>query len=121
MRRRRPTPLRLLAAFLALLSLPGWAEVLENVEHLLHDGHLAHSAEHVAMAPDDHDLGSHQEAGCTAIAHHCGCCLSIAAQCPSVVESVFTEPEALPTSPAPFYRGRASNLALAPPLRPPIA
>ncbi len=64
---------------LALSLLPGWAELLENLEHLAHDGHLAHS-----VALDDHsveDEARHQaieaEHGCTPVSHNCVCHTSV--------------------------------------------
>jgi hypothetical protein len=68
----------LLAALLALTILPGWPELLENVEHLLHDGHLAHSAQHDDVAANEgHD--DVDEHGCSPMAHQCPCHVSMQA------------------------------------------
>lgn len=69
-----PRLVRQLVTLLLCISLmPGWVEVLENVEHLLHDGHLAHHGDHAAdVHADSHDALA-AEHGCTAMAHLCPC------------------------------------------------
>lgn len=51
--------------------------MLENLVHLLHDGHLAHSGTHEITADTERCL-SDLEHDCTPLAHHCDCCVSIA-------------------------------------------
>lgn len=79
--------LRKLLTFLLCLSLtPGWMELLENLEHLLHDGHLAHVVEH----NEHEDVATHDaleaEHGCTPVSHICGCHSSIPAVLPDDVD-----------------------------------
>ncbi|MCB9777686.1 MAG: hypothetical protein H6742_03905 [Alphaproteobacteria bacterium] len=65
---------KLLTLLLAVSLLPGLAEVVENVEHLLHDGHLPHSEQHESVKhAESHDDGLDEEHGCTPMLHHCGC------------------------------------------------
>jgi len=68
---------RLIAITVAVLMLPGLTEILESVEHLVHDGHLPHSEQHeVELASEDHDATLGDEHGCTPISHQCGCHVS---------------------------------------------
>ena len=68
---------KFLTLVLCIVLMPGWLEVIENVEHLLHDGHLAHIVGH----DDDEDVASHDaleaEHGCTPVSHTCSCHSSI--------------------------------------------
>lgn len=72
---------KILRHFLTLclvLSLtPGSMELLENLEHLIHDGHLAHVVSH----DEDEDVAAHDaldaEHGCTPMTHTCGCHTSV--------------------------------------------
>lgn len=114
---RRILKRRFLVFVLILSILPGWPELLENVEHLLHDGHLAHSAQHDEAADEGHDDVA--EHGCTPMAHHCGCHTSVLAvlQDPTVSESgKWTVPDTRGfwTEWSPLTR------AIPPPTRPPI-
>ncbi|MCB9791944.1 MAG: hypothetical protein H6741_04380 [Alphaproteobacteria bacterium] len=62
---------------MVICLLPGLPEILESLEHLLHDGHLPHSAQHDdAQVQEDHDATAEAEHGCTPTAHHCGCHVS---------------------------------------------
>lgn len=71
-----------LCALLVFGLLPGSEELIETAAHLLHDGHLPHSEQHELVAAteacDDSD-----EHGCTPLAHHCSCCLSVSAVPPA--------------------------------------
>lgn len=128
LRRRSSAVLRWLAMVLVIAGLlPGAHELLEVVEHVLHDGHLPHSAAHAAVAaeedhPDDACGDGCGEHGCTPTQHLCPCCPSLAAamapQWPplpvapgaprSVTEAIFCRDERL--------RTRATS----PPVPPPI-
>jgi hypothetical protein len=56
--------------------LPGWGELIETAEHLLHDGHLPHSESHEVVAnAEQHTTDT--EHGCTPTSHHCECHTSI--------------------------------------------
>lgn len=60
---------RILAALILLWTfLPGTGEVVENVDHLVEHGHLAHSA----AASHEH-RGPFSEHGCTGAFHLCSC------------------------------------------------
>lgn len=73
-------PVRALRAALLLVVAigitPGAAEIVEVLEHVVHDGHLPHGAEHSEAASDE-EHGTNDEHGCTPTAHHCGCCASL--------------------------------------------
>jgi hypothetical protein len=69
--------LRLLVALFVLFGLiPGGGEIFENLEHVIHDGHLAHVEDHLDEA--DHGAAS-DEHGCTPMMHTCGCHASLSA------------------------------------------
>jgi len=63
---------RLIAIALAVSMMPGLGELVENLEHLLHDGHLAHGEAHEAVAEVEQHA-ENTEHGCTPFSHHCGC------------------------------------------------
>ncbi len=67
-----------LCAFLVFGLLPGSDEVVETIAHLVHDGHLPHSTAHDDVEASE-DCDASDEHGCTPLAHHCQCCVSIAA------------------------------------------
>lgn len=114
---------RLMVALLALSILPGWPELLENVEHLLHDGHLAHSAQHDEASEGEafhEEHGDTDEHGCTPMAHHCPCHISL--------QAVLTPTHVPKARVASHDETRGSlddwdptSLAIPPPTRPPIA
>lgn len=63
--------------FVLVLSVsPGMPELLENVEHLVHDGHLAHSSRHNEDESVAH-AAIEAEHGCTPMSHNCGCHISV--------------------------------------------
>jgi hypothetical protein len=65
---------KLLTLLLVVSLLPGLPEIVENLEHLLHDGHLPHSEQHESEKyAESHDDGHDEEHGCTPMSHHCGC------------------------------------------------
>lgn len=102
--------LRMMLCGLALLGLmPGTAEIVENIAHLLHDGHLAHSASH-AIAADDEGCSPTTEHGCTPMSHHCSCCVSLAAL------PVLPEPFVLPAPPF-ALASRSAHVCAYPPDR----
>ncbi len=69
---------KLLTLFLVVSLLPGLPEIVESLEHLLHDGHLPHSEQHDSVEhAETHDEGLADEHGCTPMAHHCGCHISM--------------------------------------------
>lgn len=116
----RPAVRKLLLLVMAISLLPGWVEIAENVEHLLHDGHLAHSEEHEDGAHAEADHPTTDEHGCTPMAHQCGCCRSM----PAVVDGPQPPPAVMlaVTSVGLHEPERSwSSRALAPPTRPPIA
>ncbi len=67
--------LRQILVIALMLSLfPGVVELLENAEHLLHDGHLPHSSQHeLARSSEAPHRDLEDEHGCTPLAHHCSC------------------------------------------------
>lgn len=90
---------KLLLSLVLVVSLtPGWGELLENLEHLLHDGHLAHFSQH--METEDGGIDEHaatDEHGCTLLSHNCPCHVSVPA--------IFTAREGLPTVLLPWTEG----------------
>jgi len=65
---------KLMTLLLAATLLPGLSEIAETIEHMLHDGHMPHSAQHEQeQITEDHHDGLDDEHGCTPMAHHCGC------------------------------------------------
>lgn len=64
---------KICALLLALATMPGAFEILENASHFVTEGHLAHSA----AEEDEHDSPS-PEHGCTAMFHSCGCHANLA-------------------------------------------
>jgi hypothetical protein len=64
--------LRICALVLALATLPGAVESLENLCHLVARGHSAHA---LAAHGDRHEAGP--EHGCTPTFHFCGCHASL--------------------------------------------
>lgn len=117
--------LRQLLVFLLCISLmPGWVEVLENLEHLVHDGHLAHADDHAAHDGHDHEEAAAHEAleaehGCTPLRHSCGCHSSAPAILPERLALV-TGPHVLEEIRPPDFLARLVQRANAPPVRPPI-
>ncbi|MCB9759091.1 MAG: hypothetical protein H6739_04560 [Alphaproteobacteria bacterium] len=114
--------LRHLTTLMMVLSLlPGLPEILESVEHLLHDGHLPHSAQHEAeQADEDHSATADAEHGCTPTAHHCGCHSST----PGILNDFGLEPprRSLTLEPRLVLADRVpSSWANAPPTPPPLA
>ena len=60
-----------------LAMLPGWGELIETAEHLLHDGHLPHSTDHEVSAATEEHTVANDEHGCTPTTHHCECHQSV--------------------------------------------
>lgn len=76
--RLRPLLRRLCTLLLAVSLLPGLSELVESLEHLLHDGHLPHSAQHEQQQHVEHHAqGLDDEHGCTPMSHQCGCHASV--------------------------------------------
>jgi hypothetical protein len=113
--------LRQLLTFVLVLSLmPGFGELLENGEHLLHDGHLAHTSSHEG---EEHTAGHEAlaaEHGCTPVTHMCPCHVSIPALVPDKFELVPIVSAAVQAG-AIESEQRPVTRANAPPVRPPIA
>lgn len=66
---KRVSHVRCGLVFLLLLALaPGFGEVVENVLHLLTEGHAAHARSH-----DDDHAAKGPEHGCTGTFHMCSC------------------------------------------------
>ena len=115
---------RLLLFVLVVSLLPGVTELPENLEHLLHDGHLAHSALH-----DDHGEEEHAdehasleaEHGCTPLTHHCGCHSSIAVVLPEDTQAHEPRFVVLTSRVHPALDRQRVDRANAPPLPPPLA
>lgn len=81
-RRKATRVLKLMICALLIFGLfPGSTELVETVAHLVHDGHLAHSEQHDLVAASE-DCGDSDEHGCTPLAHHCHCCVSISSILP---------------------------------------
>lgn len=68
---------RLLGLLLILAMLPGWGELIETAEHLLHDGHLPHSTSHEVSGDTEEHAAADTEHGCTPTSHHCECHQSV--------------------------------------------
>lgn len=118
---RAPRLLRLVMSALLVLGLfPGGDELVETVAHLLHDGHLPHSDTHERVAATE-DCGGSDEHGCTPLAHHCGCCLSLVALPPALPDLL---PSPLQASRDPYrspHERGPPNAGVKPFLPPPIA
>lgn len=69
----RPRWPKLCALVLALAMVPGAFELVENVLHVVSEGHLAHAVSH-----DDEHEPSGPEHGCSLVFHFCGCHASLA-------------------------------------------
>ncbi len=117
--------MRVLRAVLLLVATlgmtPAATEVIEAVEHVLHDGHLPHGETHdETTAEADH--GKADEHGCSPTQHHCPCCASLAANLPS--PPVLPDPPPFPVAER-TLRPHDDALWLRgpplPPLRPPIS
>ena len=114
--------LRSVLLILAVFGLtPGATELVEAVEHVVHDGHLPHSAEHAATADaEEHDTSD--EHGCTPTAHHCGCCLSLPATAPPGPPHFEPPPQPIAERTLrPRDEANGPRHGTPPPLRPPIA
>ena len=121
---RRPSRwLRALLAGLVLLGMmPGAAELVEVVAHVLHDGHLPHGETHEACAAlEDHGSLCCDRLGCTPLQHHCD-------DCPSLAATPFQGPPRVAPLSWPLDEGAllvgaqrdGSQWAAGPLLRPPI-
>ncbi len=112
---------KILTLLLVVSLLPGLSEIVENVEHLLHDGHLPHSEQHDSEKyAESHEDGLDEEHGCTPMSHNCGCHASapaILAESCVVVKRVTVGVEGRPIAPEQIPAHRAN----APPTPPPIA
>ncbi len=112
---------QILTLILVVSLLPGLAELVESVEHLLHDGHLPHSEQHEGEKyTESHDDSLDDEHGCTPMAHHCGChasMLGILADGSPHPRRPLAGAERRPIAPDGMLLSRAN----APPTPPPIA
>ncbi len=121
----KASPLRrLITLLMVLLMLPGWGELIEAAEHLVHDGHLPHTEAHEHAAADEehaHEAGDEDCAhGCSSMIHACGCHVSM----PGVLAEASPELSAPPVHPE--HRSSAperrwSTRSHAPPTPPPLA
>lgn len=126
-KRRSANPLaRALSALRACLFalgvaglLPGSHELLENLVHLLHDGHLAHSEAHDIEASVER-CSADTEHDCTPLDHHCACCVSLAALPEPPRAVLLPEPGATSSLGRPFGQPPPPQRALDPPYHPPI-
>lgn len=66
---------RILALTLVFSLVPGAAEAVENVTHLVREGHLAHDAD-ASSRDDEHHDGEEGEHGCNSVFHVCSCHVS---------------------------------------------
>jgi hypothetical protein len=109
-----------LCALVVFGLVPGATELVENLEHLLHDGHLRHSTAHEVVADDEACDGEGDEHGCTPLDHRCGCCTSVAGI--AGVRDPLSQP--LPSEARPEVRStiiqRPVSRDVSPPVRPPI-
>ena len=115
--------LRQILMFVLMLSLsPGMHELLENVEHLVHDGHLAHSSLHDEHEDEDEAHAAIEaEHGCTPMSHNCGCHISVPI---ILVDDSHSDPPRWALLASTFNPTRASGplmRANAPPVPPPTA
>jgi hypothetical protein len=112
---------KLLTLFLVVSLLPGLAEIVESLEHLLHDGHMPHSEQHESEKyAEYHDQGLDEEHGCTPMSHNCGCHTSVLG---ILADGSMTHPRRVPTTER-WPSGTEStplSRANAPPTPPPIA
>jgi hypothetical protein len=109
-----------LCALLVLGLLPGSHELVENLVHLAHDGHLAHSEVHESVAESEH-CEPDAEHGCTPLSHQCACCISLAAL-PALPQVSLLPLWMGPGSPLHAHPGPSPRLrSLDPPYHPPIA
>lgn len=121
MRRKAVRVLKMMLCALLVFGLfPGGDELVETVVHLVHDGHLPHSETHDLVAATE-DCGDSDEHGCTALAHHCHCCVSISALPPRlpVLDAHYFPPDREKYR-SPQERG-PPNAGVKPFLPPPIA
>lgn len=113
--------LRLLATLLVCISmLPGWVEIVENIEHLVHDGHLAHLGDHAGDEEVAHHDALEAEHGCTPTNHTCGCHASV----PILLSDAFSLPSRsgrVVNAQPPTLRVVLLHRANAPPVPPPLA
>ncbi len=104
----------------AVLLLPGWGDLLENIEHLSLDGHLAHSAPHEEAQLIQHQASVDTEHGCTPLSHTCSCHRAIpailGAADPVPQRRLLAARELLPER-----DDRPVSRANAPPVPPPVA
>ena len=112
---------RQLLTFVLVVSLmPGLGELLENGEHLLHDGHLAHTSSHEGEEHTATHEALAAEHGCTPVTHMCPCHVSIPVLVPDQFELVQVASAAVQPG-AIESEQRLVTRASAPPVRPPIA
>lgn len=109
----------LLCAMLVFGLVPGGDEVVETLVHLVHDGHLPHSAAHEEAAASE-DCQQTDEHGCTSLAHHCKCCSSMAALPGRGPEFVLTTWRAIDVRHDAWSDRGPPHSGTAPPLPPPI-
>jgi hypothetical protein len=104
---------RVLAAVLVFLMMPASAELIEAAAHLVAHGDVGH------LAIDGEAAPRHDEHGCSALLHHCGCHAGTSLPHVTLARDVDRQAHALARGPAPDeQRGRG---APPPALRPPIA
>ena len=104
----------------AVLLLPGWGDLLENVEHLSLDGHLAHSAPHEEPQLARHQASVDTEHGCTPLSHTCSCHRAV----PAILGAADAVPPrrlSATRERLPDWGDRPVSRANAPPVPPPIA
>lgn len=112
---------QLLLLVLCITLMPGWVELLENVEHLLHDGHLAHQSEHVGDEHVEAHAALEAEHGCTPVSHICGCHASMPVLLPGL-DLDLAMPRVVTGSARPMgHDDPLVHRAQAPPVPPPIA
>lgn len=101
---------------------PGATELLENLEHVLHDGHLRHSPAHDLASAEEGCPPETDEHGCTPLAHNCGCCVSVV----GLPDVALPDPQVPLATSAGAHLGSITDRGppsrdVAPQLRPPIA
>ena len=119
--RRLPLLTRLFAVLMALSMLPGWGEVFESAEHLVHYGHLPHSAVHELHAGQEAPHHGPVEHGCNPLFHPCGAhgvkaVVGAGVSVPAPVLFLVTRKDAPLVA-----EGRLADLYRPPPTPPPIA
>ena len=112
--------IRQLVCFVVVLAMmPGIPQLLENLDHLVHQS--------PTQGPSDHELDEARHAsleaerGCSTMTHHCGCHISVPAVLPDEPTVEASSYAVLLVAEPPAFEDRLISRANAPPVPPPIA